>query len=151
MYTKKVSIEYIYQAGHEVIGRASKRLGTLAVGSPEDRRFRGIFGVSAYVTQMAWAMMEEHGLLPDHNFHHFLWALAFMRTYPANDHALSQLLVLGGSDPKTINKYMWPFIHAVFDLNYESEVVSDFPCYSHLPFFQVWHSMSDIAPTSDLF
>ena len=132
-----------------MIGRASKRLGTLAVGSPEDRRFRGIFGVSAYVTQMAWAMMEEHGLLPDHNFHHFLWALAFMRTYPANDHALSQLL--GGSDPKTINKYMWPFIHAVFDLNYESEVVSDFPCYSHLPFFQVWHSMSDIAPTSDLF
>ena len=109
-----------------MIGRASKRLGTLAVGSPEDRRFRGIFGVSAYVTQMAWAMMEEHGLLPDHNFHHFLWALAFMRTYPANDHALSQLLVLGGSDPKTINKYMWPFIHAVFDLNYESEVVSAF-------------------------
>ena len=47
-----------------------------------------------------------------------------MRTYPANDHALSQLL--GGSDPKTINKYMWPFIQAVFDLNYESEVVSAF-------------------------
>jgi hypothetical protein len=97
LYTKKVSIEYIYQAGHRVIGRASKRLGTLAVGSPEDKSFRGIFA------QMAWVMMGEHGLLPDHNFHHFLWALAFMRTYPdpAKDHALLQLL--GGIDPKTIN------------------------------------------------
>jgi len=52
-----------------------------------------------------------------------------------HDHALLQLL--GGSDPKTINKYMWPFIQAVFDLNYESEVVSEqVSMYFQLPFFQ---------------
>ena len=42
-------------------------------------------------------------------------ALAFMRTYSANDEALSR--VLGGSDPKTIHKYMWPYIDSIFELD----------------------------------
>jgi hypothetical protein len=54
----------------------------------------------------------------------FLWALAFMRLYPANDIALSA--TLGGSDPKTIQKYIWPMIQSIFDL--EGVVVSLLLC-----------------------
>ena len=35
--------------------------------------------------------------------------------YPANNTTLSRLL--GGSDPKTISKYVWPFIRSLFELN----------------------------------
>ena len=52
-----------------MIGRASKWLELLLL---EDKRFWGIFGVSAYVAQMALTMMKEHGLLPDRN-HAGLW------------------------------------------------------------------------------
>ena len=107
------------------MGRGNKRLGKLLLGSPEDLRFRGFFGVSAQVSVTAWNMMEEHSVLPKNSeFLHFLWALAFMRTYPANDTTLSCLL--GGSDPKTISKYVWPFIQSLFALN--ESVVSQFLC-----------------------
>ena len=95
---------------------ANLRLGKLLPGSPEDLRFRAFFGVSAQVSVTAWDMMENHSVLPPTpEFLHFLWALAFMRTYPANDTTLSSLL--GGRDPKTMSKYMWPFIRSIFALN----------------------------------
>jgi hypothetical protein len=60
--------------------------------------------------------MEDHSVLPPNpKFVHFLWTLAFMRTYPANNTTLSRLL--GGSNPKTISKYVWPFIGSLFELN----------------------------------
>jgi hypothetical protein len=74
-------------------------LGTLLPGSPEDKRFRGYFGVSAEVA--VEEMMEELDCLPPlPQFQLYLWVLAFMRLYPANGSALSS--TLGGSDPKTI-------------------------------------------------
>jgi hypothetical protein len=99
------------------MGRASHALGVLSSGSPEDMRFWGTFGVSAEVAIKAWGMMEEHGLLPPNpQFCHYLWALSFMRTYPPNNATLSRLL--GGSDPKTIHKYMWPYIGSLAELEY---------------------------------
>ncbi len=63
-----------------------------------------------------WEMMEEHNCLPPNPmFIHFLWALAFVKLYPANDKALSS--TLGESDPKTIQKYIWPFINSIFKLD----------------------------------
>ena len=98
------------------MGPANPNLGTLLPGSPEDRRFRALFGVSAQVVVDAWRLMETHGLLPeDPQLCHFLWALAFMCTYPKNDKALSSLL--GNRDPKTINRHTWPFIRAIFELD----------------------------------
>jgi hypothetical protein len=85
-----VTVDEAYVYGQQVMGRADRRLGKLIVGSPEDRRFRAFFGVSAEVSVEAWRMMADHGWLPPKpNFRHFLWALAFMRTYPPNDSALS--------------------------------------------------------------
>jgi hypothetical protein len=64
----------------------------------------------------AWEMMSEQKCLPSNPlFLHYLWALAFMRTYPSNDEALSR--VLGGSDPKTIHKYMWRYVDSIFELD----------------------------------
>ncbi len=85
-------------------------------GLPEDLRFRGYFGMSAEVAVEAWEMMDRHNCLPPvPKFLQFLWAHAFMRTYPANDKAMS--IALGGSDPKTIGKYVWPFINSIFELD----------------------------------
>ena len=110
------SVIDVYEEGKRVMGRTIPNLGILLPGSPEDRRFRALFGVSAQVVVDAWRLMETHELLPeDPQLCHFLWALAFMCIYPKNDKALSELL--GKKDPKTINKYMWPFIRAVFELD----------------------------------
>jgi hypothetical protein len=98
------------------MGWAERRLGKLVIGSPKDLHFQGFFGVLAEVAVGAWEMMSKQKCLPSNPlFLHYLWALAFMRTYPANDEALSR--VLGGSDPKTIHKYMWPYINSIFELD----------------------------------
>ena len=72
--------------------------------------------MSTEVAVEAWEMMDEQKCLPSEPlFLHHLWALAFMQTYPANNEALS--ILLGGSDPKTIHKYMWPYIDSIFELD----------------------------------
>ena len=82
-------------------GQTGHTLDTLLPSSPEATRFHGYFGISAEVAVEAWEMMEELDCLPPSpQFQHYLWALAFMQLYPANESALSSNL--GGSDPKTI-------------------------------------------------
>ena len=99
-----------------MMGHTSHALGILSPGAPEDKCFRGFFGVSKEVAVKAWGMMEEHDLLlPTLQFCHYLWALAFMRTYPPNNMTLSRLS--GGSDPKTICKYIWRFIESLSELD----------------------------------
>jgi hypothetical protein len=98
------------------MGCTSTRLGKLLPGLPKDIRFHGSFGVSAELAKTTWELMEEHGLRPpDSDFLHFLWALAFMQTYPPNINTLS--CVLGGHDPKTISKNIWPVIRSIYALN----------------------------------
>jgi hypothetical protein len=71
--------------------------------------------VSAEVAVKAWNKMEELDLLPTYSqFQHYLWALAFLRTYPFNDTTL--LRQLWGKDPKNIHKYMWPYIKSLAKL-----------------------------------
>ena len=115
-FATKISVEDAYCFGQIILGRADRRLGKLVTGSPEDLRFREFFGVLTEVVVEAWEMKDEQKCLPsDPLFLQYLWAHAFMRTYPANDEALSRLV--GGSDPKTIHKYMWPYIDSIFELD----------------------------------
>ncbi len=112
---KQVTVDNAYVHGQKVMGRANQRLRKLLVGSPEDLRFRAFFGVSAEVTVEAWEMMVDHSCLPPNpEFLHYLWVLAFMQTYPANNTTLSTLL--GGKDPKTVYKYVWLYIQSLFGL-----------------------------------
>jgi hypothetical protein len=77
--------------------------------------------VSTEVAVKAWNKIEELDLLPPSSqFQHYLWALAFMCTYPPNDTTLLRLL--GGKDPETIHKYMPPYIKSLAEL--ENFVVS---------------------------
>jgi hypothetical protein len=102
------------------MGRTGHTLGTLLPGSPETH-FCGYFGISAEVMVEACEMMKELDCLPPSpQFEHYLWKLAFMWLYPANDKAL--LSTLGGSEPKIIWKYILPMIKSIFDL--EGVVVS---------------------------
>jgi hypothetical protein len=72
LYSNKASIEHIYKTGQEVMGCTSTRLGKLLPGSPEDIRFRGLFGVSAELAKITWELMENHGLHPSGiDFLHF--------------------------------------------------------------------------------
>jgi hypothetical protein len=102
--------------GQRVMGQTGHTLGTLLPSSLEDTCFCGYFGVSAEVAVEAWEIIEELDCLPPSpQFEHYLWALAFMRLYPANNKALSTML--GGRDPKTIQIYIWPMIQSIFDLD----------------------------------
>jgi hypothetical protein len=65
---------------------------------------------------MAWNMMEENNCLPPNpEFLHYLWAFAFMQLHLANNTTLSTLL--GERDPKTLYKYLLPFIWSIFASN----------------------------------
>jgi hypothetical protein len=122
------------------MGKLNPNLGKLLPGSPEDRSFCALFGVSAQVVVDAWRLMDVHDLLPDNpQLCHFLWALAFMCIYPKNDKALSSLL--GNRDPKTISMHTWPFIEAVFEL--DEYVVSGYNLQIALSFTH--HATSDIS------
>ena len=52
-YLKKISVEDAYRVGQRVMGQNGNTLGTLLLGSPEDKRLRGYFGVPAEVVE-AW-------------------------------------------------------------------------------------------------
>lgn len=123
------------------MGRTSHTFSTLLPGSPVDTRFHEYFGISAEVAVEAWEMMEELDCLPplSPQFEHYLWALAFMKLYPANDKALSTML--GGADPKTIQKYIWPMIWSIFEL--EGVVVSTTDSSASFPSHPSPSSLSD--------
>ena len=115
------------------MGHSGHALGILSPGSPKDLHHRFFFGVSTEVAVKAWNKMEELDLLPPSaQFQHYLWALAFMRTYPPNDTTLSTLL--GGKDPKTIHKYMWPYIKSLAELeNFVVRIAFVAFCFYQLP------------------
>jgi hypothetical protein len=77
--------------------------------------------------------MADHDVIPpEGEIKHLLWTLHFFKAYPRQATVCS---MVGGStgafDPKTLRKYMWPFICAVADL--EPAVVSiKKVCFLHL-------------------
>ena len=94
------------------MNRASKRLGVLTDGGPEDRRFRPFFGVGVVVFITAYKMLLDHGLyLAECNFQHYFWAMIFMKLYPQNETGLCSLL--GSIDTKTMRRGVWPIIGAL--------------------------------------
>ena len=100
-------------------------MGHLAPGGPEDVRFCSFFGMGVGVVIASWHLMAEHDLLPpDQLFLRYLWTLIFMCLYPKNEAELCTLT--GGKDPKTVRKNTWPYIYALYELNYY--VVSTSQC-----------------------
>ncbi len=92
----------------------------------EDRHFREFFGAGPFVVSLLWNLLARSDLIPpEGDLSHLLWTLHFLKAYPKQATVCS---MVGGSagaiDPKTLRKYMWPFIRAVADL--EPDVVSKY-------------------------
>ena len=118
--SSKIYDEFVYEV-RAIQNRLGRRAGTSFM---ESRRFRDFFGTSSAVAMILWDLLVEHGLLPHKGkIKHLLWALYFMKVYATESATCS---VLGGSqgaiDPKTLRKWVWPFIYAIDYLT--SEVVS---------------------------
>ena len=121
-------MEYAFKEGQKLMRRASKKLGTQFLGGTEDRRFRSYFGVGAHVCSLAWNMMMEKEVVPPKiQFKHYLWALMFMKLYPANE--IEMCVALGGIDPKTMRKHVWPAIGAIFELHFHVVSLFMLLCY----------------------
>jgi hypothetical protein len=89
----------------------------------EDRHFHEFFGMGPFVVSQLWNLLAHNDFIPpEGEMKHLLWMLHFLKAYPKQAAVCS---TVGGSagaiDPKTLRKYMWPFIRAV--ANFEPAVV----------------------------
>jgi hypothetical protein len=95
-------------------------------GAPltEVRAFHEFFGMSAVVVAKLWSFLSQRDMIPEQGrTNHLMLALFFMRAYPKEGVTCTTVSGLGGAiDPKNLRKYIWPFIHAIAEL--EPVVVS---------------------------
>ena len=103
-----------------LIGRDIQNKSGLGNGSARDERtFREFFGTTAVIVLKVWLLLTTHCMCPEAGtIQHLMWALHFMRAYPKEAVVCT---VVGGSggaiDPKTLRKYIWPFIHALAEVS----------------------------------
>ena len=107
--------------GKEIQNKSGRSIGSDAM---EDWAFREFFGTTATVVSKIWGNLSQQGTDPiEGTAKHLLWSLYFMRAYPKQGVTCA---VVGGSasviDPKTLQKFIWPFIEAIAELT--SDVVS---------------------------
>jgi hypothetical protein len=101
--------------GKDIQNKAGRPIGSAGT---EDRHFREFFGAGPFVVAKLWILMANHDIIPpEGKIKHLLWTLHFLKAYPRQATVCS---TVGGStgaiDPKTLRKYMWPFIRAIADL-----------------------------------
>ena len=79
----------------------------------EDRNFRQSFGCGANIVHIVWLMLLENDLIPAGGcILYLLWALMFLKDYGKERNGSG----ITGSCPKTVRKWIWPFIWAVSSL-----------------------------------
>ena len=107
--------------GKDIQNKTGRKIGSDVT---EDRAFREFFGTNQFVATALWNNLAVRDFIPaEGEIKHLLWTLHFMKVYTKQGVVSS---TVGGSsgavDPKTFRKYVWPFIHAIADL--EPDVVS---------------------------
>jgi hypothetical protein len=107
--------------GKDIQNKSGRRIRS---SMTEERTFCEFFGTTKVVVAKLWDLLSQWQIIPeDGTIDHIMWALFFMRAYPKEAVACSTVGGLGGAiDPKTLQKCIWPFIHAIAGL--QSEVVS---------------------------
>ena len=101
------------------IGRDIQNKSGLGSGSAwEERSFREFFGTSPVIILNLWCLLSNHDMSPgEGRIEHLMWALHFLRAYPKEGVACSEAGGSGGAiDPKTLRKYIWPFIHGLVEI-----------------------------------
>jgi hypothetical protein len=84
----------------------------------EKQALREFFGTTAVAVAKLWSfLLQQDMILEEETASHIMWALFFMRAYPKEG---VTCLMVGGSggaiDLKTLQKYIWPFIHKIAEL-----------------------------------
>jgi hypothetical protein len=109
-----------------LIGKDIQNKSGRGIGSSltEERTFREYFGTTKVIVAKLWDLLSQWQMIPeDGTTNHIMWALFFMRAYPKEAVTCSTVGGSGGAiDPKTLRKYIWPFIRVTAGL--QSEVVS---------------------------
>ena len=102
-------------AGKNLQNKSGRLVG--ATGT-EERAFHEFFGTYPLVATVLWNTMVARDIIPaEGEINHLLWTLHFMKAYPKQGVACSMAGGKNGAiDPKTYRKYMWPFIHAIAEL-----------------------------------
>ena len=78
----------------------------------QDRTFRSQFGISWFVCEDVWAMLNVHRPNNKREPKHLLWALLFLKVY-GNEPTCCRLV---GTSMKTFRKWVWEVLDAVADL-----------------------------------
>ena len=109
------TLDDIIIAGKNLQNKSGRAVG--ATGT-EERAFHEFFGTSPLVATVLWNTMVARDIIPtEGEINHLLWTLHFMKAYPKQGVACSMAGGTNGAiDPKTHRKYMWPFIHAIAEL-----------------------------------
>ncbi len=70
-----------YKLGKEMMNRVRNKLGVIFWGgTDEDHRFISFFGAGVLTVIDVWSRMKAEDLIPEvGKFHHYLWALIFMK------------------------------------------------------------------------
>ena len=125
IHANPTTVTSVHRLGKLFMNRGPQKLGKLGKNSPEDTRFRAFYGASANAVLDAWNKLTLHALVPKGGwFFHLLWALMFMKLYGTeSDMCANASGTCGAVDPKTLRKWVWPFIKALAELQYK--VVSD--------------------------
>jgi hypothetical protein len=107
--------------GKDIQNKSGRGIGSSLT---EERTFREFFGTTKVVMAKLWDLLSQWQMIPeDGTTNHIMWALFFMRAYPKEAVTCSTVGGSGGAiDPKTLRKYIWPFIRVTAGL--QSEVVS---------------------------
>jgi hypothetical protein len=102
-------------AARDIMNRVGQKVGTAA---REDRRFRKHFGGPFAIVRMVWDMLVEGGLLPKNDEpKHLLWTLYILKCYPKEGPSCAAVGGLRGAiDPKTMRKWVWPFLERICEL-----------------------------------
>ncbi len=115
--TPPATMEDFYLFGKAVQQRMGSSLYSMMT---EELHFCQFFGIPASAAMAAWDLLIKNEHVPEEGtVLKFLWALYFLKHYPKEGPLCA---ALGGIDPKTCQKHIWPFIYAIAAL--EPDVLS---------------------------
>ncbi len=118
--TKPMARDFLL-VGKDIQNKTDRPIG---LAGTEDCHLHEFFGTGLFVIAKLWILLADHNFIPpEGEIKHLLWTLHFLKAYPRQAAVCS---MVGGStgaiDPKTFQKYMWPLICAMANL--EPAVVS---------------------------
>jgi hypothetical protein len=91
---------------------------SIRLDAMEDRAFGEFFGTTANCVSKNRGHLSQRDLVPiEGSAKKLLWSLYFIRAYPKQGITCAVVGGLAGAiDPKTLQKYIWPFIEARAEL-----------------------------------